>query len=281
MAWYDDDVPTPIRVLSFILPIVLLGIVAYNVSKATTGSSLVSLIVLLIVSLAAAVCSLLIPGLKGYKKLVFSFVVCTLSTILAFSGVMINASKFASSISSRTTTTTSTSSYSAKDDLVDAPQDAVMAKNGYDSIVEYLTVNENTIRELYEDKTVYVNKRAQINKENENGGAALYVQRIKNDVTTLQNSYESSYIWTYDKWDAKNAWEDSADVKLYYYKEHGFVKAKEEYTDDTYYKVEKMSYVYYGDTGVKEKEEFRWIVSPSNGGESLFDCQLRVTHSYS
>ena len=280
MSYYDDDVPTVIRVLSFILPLVLLGVVAYNVTIASnTGSNLVTMIILLIVALAAAVCSLLIPGLKGYKKLVFSFVVCTMATVLALSGTILAGSKYIPKRSSGNST--STTSIQVKDDLVDAPEGPTMTKIGYDQIVEYLTINEDTIRTLYEGKNVVLNKRAQINKESDSSGAALYVQRIKNDVTTLQNKYPTNYTWRYDDWDARSAWEEDP-VKIYYYEEHGFIKAKEEYQDDSYYRVEKFSYIYYGNTGVIEKEEFRWIVSPSNnGGESLFDCQLRVIHSYS
>ena len=169
-----------------------------------------------------------------------------------------------------------------RDDLVDAPSSAVMNKTGFDRIVEYLNVNSETIRTLYEGKRVALNKRAQINKEGESTGAALYVQKIKIEVADIYNSYQDHIFWSYDSWNAKDAWEDDP-VVIYYYKVQGFIKAKVEFTDDTFYKVEKSHFIYYDDTGVIEKEEYRWIVSSSIEGDgvSLFDCQLRVRYDYS
>ena len=169
----------------------------------------------------------------------------------------------------------------ARDELVDAPNTAQMNRTGYDRIVEYLNVNSDTIQSLYDGKYVYLNKRAQINKEGEATGAALYVQKIKNEVAQIYQTYPTSYLFNFNEWDAKNVWEDEP-IVFYYYKTQGFIKAKVEVTDDTYYKVEKAYYIFYDDTGVKEKEEYRWIVTSSDSGDgaTLFDCQLRVRYSF-
>ena len=173
------------------------------------------------------------------------------------------------------------SSIIARDELVDAPSTAQMNRTGYDRIVDYLNVNTETIRSLYDGQRVTANRRAQINVEGETTGAALYVQKIKNEVAEIYNSYSESFIFRMENWDAKDAWEDEP-IVFYYYKAQGFIKAKVEVTDDTYYKVEKAYYIFYDDTGVKEKEEYRYIVTSSDTGDgkALFDCQFRVRYSY-